>query len=131
MILVLTTLKLEELKEKSTYGTCKFLDSNELYTSLYNEYSESVSNPDHLEFMVNMEISTRLKNSIKNCKNGCLVYRISKDFKNSSIVNIITFVETKCNNVDSIQIYDNPKFLKGVHKRLLNRLAAVEYHPNL
>lgn len=131
MILVLTTLTLEELKEKSTYGSCKFLDSCDLYSNLYQEYSENVSNPDHLEFMVNMEISARLKNSIKNCKNGCLVYRISNKYKNSVVLNILSFVENKCNNVESVQLYDEASFIKGIQKRLLNKLSLVEYHPNI
>lgn len=131
MILVLTTLKLEELKENSTYGNCKYLDSCILSESLYLEYSESVSNPDHLDFMVNMEVSSKLKNSIKNCKNGCLVYRITDNYTESLVGNIVSFVDNKCNNVESIHIYDNPEILEEVSTKIIDLVSHIEYHPNI
>jgi hypothetical protein len=131
MILVLTTLKLEELKENSTYGNCKYLDSCLLSESLYLEYSESVSNPDHLDFMVNMEVSSKLKSSIKNCKNGCLVYRVSDSYTESLVGNIIAFVDNKCNNVEAVQIYDNPEILEDMPQNVMDMITHIEYHPNI
>ncbi len=128
MILVVTTLTHDIIKKSELYQNCKYIDSLELYNSIYEEWKTVVLDKERLEYMVHNEMSIKLKNSIRNSKNGCIIYKVDEKYKEDTLNNIIEFVYNRCNNVQCLKLYDVQTKIKKITKKTLNKFCNVEYY---
>lgn len=126
MVLIVTTLDYSEIKN-SVFSTCKYFDAVELYNTLMETYDVQIEDKESLNFLINREIELKLKANIRNNKNGCLVYRISKKYNPLVLDNICSYVSAKCEKVKSFKIYDTQSKLKRIPKKTKANFIVVEH----
>lgn len=109
MIFLVTTIPEDILKQNSDFKNLKIINSVKLKEEILEKYLQL--NKDCADFMVNHEIASKIKNSIKSCKSKIIVYIIN-DYESIYILeNLKNFINKKCPKVTEYCVMDTQEVL--------------------